>query len=295
LFDRVIQQKSVMTTMPDITTVLPLHQPERLTLKKGIKYAGFVVGAIVFAYVFPKFSLFYALCGAYDVSRNRPISWPILRQYFLVNGLVTWLLSPINILLDLLTLPYINKGIYRLKDLPAPYREEVERLIEIAKRENLVGQLQDKARELDRTMIFFKWYGEDVETFMRTPMFHQRWKYIQTIGVSIFNKKVSTSKHFGPIRPTLRVLYNLNDIDDHSAYIVVGGTTSYWKEEKLFIFDDTLMHQSFNESDKIRYCLFVDLLRPSLFAGVLRPFVKAVHFFFKSANFIFYKKWKVIQ
>ena len=284
-----------MTLVPDATTASLPPGREPLSLKKKIKYAGIVLGAAGFAFVFPKFSLFYALCGLYDVSRNRPLDLSLLRQYFLVNGVMTWALAPFNILLDLLTLPYINKGIYRLDDLPAPYREEVERLIEIAKRENLVGQLQQRAKELDRTMIFFKWYGENIDTFLPTPAFHQQWKYIQTIGVSVFNKKVSTSKHFGPIRPTLRVLYNLNDIDDHSAYIAVGGTTSYWKENKLFIFDDTLLHQSFNESDKVRYCLFVDLLRPSLFAGVLRPFVKVVHFFFKSANFVFYKQWKVIQ
>jgi aspartyl/asparaginyl beta-hydroxylase (cupin superfamily) len=284
-----------MTIVPDVTTASSPQRREPLSLKKKIKYAGIGLGAAAFAFVFPKFSLFYALCGLYDVSRNRPLDLSVLRQYFLVNGVMTWALAPFNILLDLLTLPYINKGIYRLDDLPAPYREEVKQLIEIAKRENLVGQLQQRAKELDRTMIFFKWYGENINTFLQTPAFHQRWKYIQTIGVSVFNKKVSTSKHFGPIRPTLRVLYNLNDIDDHSAYIAVGGTTSYWKENKLFIFDDTLLHQSFNESDKVRYCLFVDLLRPSLFAGVLRPFVKVVHFFFKSANFVFYKQWKVIQ
>lgn len=284
-----------MTIVPDATTAASPQRREPLSLKKKIKYAGIGLGAAGFAFVFPKFSLFYVFCGLYDVCRNRPVDLSLLRQYFLVNGVMTWALAPFNILLDLLTLPYINKGIYRLDDLPAPYREEVERLIEIAKRENLVGQLQQRAKELDRTMIFFKWYGENIDTFLQTPAFHQQWKYIQTIGVSVFNKKVSTSKHFGPIRPTLRVLYNLNDIDDHSAYITVGGTTSYWKENKLFIFDDTLLHQSFNESDKVRYCLFVDLLRPSLFAGVLRPFVKVVHFFFKSANFVFYKQWKVIQ
>ena len=282
-------------TIPDTTTASLSRQRKPLSLKKKIKYVGGGLGAAAFAFFFPKLSLFYALCGLYDVSRNRPLDLHLLRQYFLVNGLITWLLAPFNILLDLLTLPYINKGIYRLEDLPAPYREEVERLIEIAKRENLVGQLEQRAKELDRTMIFFKWYGENINTFLQTPAFHQPWKYIQTIGVSVFNKKVSTTEHFGPFRPTLRLLYNLNDIDDHSAYIAVGGTTSYWKENKLFVFDDTLLHQSFNESDKVRYCLFVDLLRPSLFAGVLRPFVKIVHFFFKSANFVFYKQWKIIQ
>ena len=267
----------------------------RLALKKKIKFAGIGLGAVVFAYFFPKLSLFYVLCGIYDVSRHRPITLFLLRQYFVGNGVPTWLLSPFNILMDILTLPYINKGIYQLADLPAPYRAEVERLIAVAKEQNLVGQLEERAKELERTMIFFKWYGENVDTFLDTPAFHEKWKYIQTIGVSVFNRKVSTSEHFGPIRPTLRVLYNLNDIDDRSAYIVVGNKTNYWKDNKLFIFDDTLLHQSINETDKVRYCLFVDILRPSLSPSLVRPFVKLVHFLFKSANSIFYKKWKVIR
>jgi beta-hydroxylase len=283
-----------MTITRDAAVISPPPARERISTKKKIKYAGLTIAAAVFAYFFPWIALFYALAGLYDVSRNRPLNASLLRQYFLVNGTLTWVLAPFNILLDILTLPYINKGVYWIEDLPGPYREEIERLIDISKRENLVGQLEERAKELSRTMVFFKWYGENIDTFLKTPAFHEKWKYIQTIGVSVFNKKVSTSRHFGPIRPTLRVLYNLNDVDN-SAYIVVGDVTHYWTENKLFIFDDTLLHQSFNESDKVRYCLFVDILRPSLAPALMRPFVKLVHFFFKSANFIFYKQWKVIQ
>jgi len=264
-------------------------------LKKTIKYSAMAVIAAACLYFFPKISIFYLACGLYDVGRNRPIDGFLLKQYFTGNGVTTWLLSPINILLDLITLPYINKGVYQLTDLPAPYQEEIKRLIAVAKQENLVGQLEARAKELDRTMIFFKWYGENVNTFLRTPAFHERWKYVETIGVSIFNKRVSTSKHFGPLRPTLRLLFNLNDIEDRSAYIVVGDKVNYWQDNKLFIFDDTLMHQSFNETDKVRYCLFVDIVRPSLLTGLLRPAVSLVNQIFRSANHIFYKKWKVIQ
>ncbi len=284
-----------MTITRDVADVSPPPARERLSLKKKIKYAGLALAAAVFAYFFPWIALFYALCGLYDVARHRPLNGAVLRQYFLVNGTLTWLLAPFNILLDILTLPYINKGVYRLEDLPAPYREEIEALIDVAKRENLVGQLQERAKGLARTMIFFKWYGKNVDTSLNTPAFHRPWKYIQTIGLSIFNRKVSTSKHFGPIRPTLRVLYNLNDVDNRSAYIIVGDVTHYWSDDKLFIFDDTLLHQSINESDKVRYCLFVDLLRPSLTPALLRPFVKLVYILFKSANFIFYNQWKVIR
>jgi hypothetical protein len=78
-----------------------------------------------FAYYFPKIALFYALCGTYDACRNRPVTVETLRRYFIGNGVGTWLLSPINVLLDLLSLPYINKGVYRLSDLPhRPYQRK---------------------------------------------------------------------------------------------------------------------------------------------------------------------------
>ncbi|MGB8183940.1 MAG: hypothetical protein WCF37_02860, partial [Pseudolabrys sp.] len=95
-----------------------------------------------FAYFFPKIAIFYAICGAYDVSRNKPLSLSTLRRYFIGNGFVTWVLSPFNTLLDLLSLPHINKGVYRLEDLPPAYQDEVNRLLRIAKEENLVTRLQ---------------------------------------------------------------------------------------------------------------------------------------------------------
>src|SRR5215471_16287726 len=88
-------------------------------------------------------------------------------------------------------------------DLPTAQREEVMRLIQAAKDVDLVGQLDERAKENERTMIFFRWYGVNVHTFLDVPAFHQPWKYIETIGVSIFNRRVSTSKHFGFMRATL--------------------------------------------------------------------------------------------
>ncbi len=99
-------------------------------------------------------------------------------------------------------------------------------------------------------MIFFRWHGRNIETFIDIPAFHQPWQYIDTIGVSIFNRSVSTSKHFGIMRPSIRVLYNLNDITGDSAYIVVGRTKSCWRNQKLLIFDDTFVHQSINQIDQ---------------------------------------------
>jgi len=248
-----------------------------------------------FAYFFPRIALFYAVCGAYDVGRNSGLNLSTLRRYFIGNGFPTWVLSPFNILLDLLSLPHVNKGVYRLGDLPPAYQDEVKRLIQAARDANLVMQLEEAAKKYPRTMVFFRWYGVNKDTLFDVPAFHQPWKYIQTIGVSVFNKKVSTSLHFGFMRATLRILYNLNDMNDDSAYIVVGNTTSYWRENKLFIFDDTLLHQSFNETDQTRYCLFVDMIRPSLFPGVMRALISSVRILTQSFKFIYYQNWKVIE
>jgi aspartyl/asparaginyl beta-hydroxylase (cupin superfamily) len=241
-----------------------------------------------------KFFAVVAACGIYDVSRNKPLTKDVLRRYFLGNGLLTWMLSPFNVLLDLLALPYINKGIYKLEDLPPDYQKEIQRLIEAAHRENLVVKLEEKTKDKARSMVFWKWYGANVDGVVDIPAFHEDYQFVQTIGLSIFNKKQSTSRHFGPVRATFRLLYNINDMHDDSAYIEVGGVKQYWRKEKLFIFDDTLQHQSFNETDQVRYCLFVDLLRPAASPRPFKAIVNVLRFLLRGVNYIFYKKWDVL-
>ena len=248
-----------------------------------------------FAYFFPRLAIFYALCGTYDACRNRPVNAETLRRYFIGNGWGTWMLSPINILLDLLSLPYINKGVYRLADLPPAYQDEVTRVIRAANDADLVRLLEERSKENQRTMFFFRWYGANTNTSPNVPAFHQPWKYVQTIGVSIFNRRISTSKHFGYLRASLRVLYNLNDMKDDSAYIVVGDTTSYWRDNKLFIFDDTLLHLSANDTEQPRYCLFVDIVRPTLFPHLMAGVLTVVRYLTQSFKFIYYKNWKIID
>jgi len=246
-------------------------------------------------YLFPKIALLYVICGAYDVSRNRPITAETLRHYFIGNGVGTWLLSPLNCLLDLLSLPYVNKGVYRLTDLPAGHQEEVKRLIQAANGADLVRRLEERSKENRRTMLFFRWYGKNIDTSLQVPEFHQPWKYVQTIGVSVFNRRVTTSKHFGFLRASLRVLYNLNDMKDDSAYIVVGAVNSSWRDNKLFIFDDTLLHLSANETEQPRYCLFVDVIRPTPLPAVMQGMIAITRYLTQSIKFVYYANWKIIE
>ena len=237
----------------------------------------------------------YFLLGLIDVSRNSRRTLSTLDRYFFGNGFFTWLLAPFNLLLDLLCLPYRNKGVYELTDLPKEHQEEITALLEATHERDLLAQLESKMGDKKRVMIFFKWYGKNLETSLDVPEFHQKFKYIRTIGVSIFNKRQSTGKHYGPLRISLRVLYNINNVEGKDAYIRVGNHTNYWSEKKLFIFDDTLQHRSVNQTEGLRACLFVDILRPTLFPRLTGALLTGVRLLMAPARAIFYQHWTFVK
>jgi aspartyl/asparaginyl beta-hydroxylase (cupin superfamily) len=267
------------------------HKPTKMAWKTTKRVVPFGLAV----YFTPFLLAFYVLCGSLDVVRNKRRTRSTIDRYFAGNGLFTWLLSPFNLLMDLLSLPYWNRGIYRLEDLPEAYQAEIRSIIDAAHARDVVGQLRKRSDEYKRGMFFFKWYGRNVETSLDVPEFHQEFRYIQTIGVSVFNKRKSTSKHYGPLRITLRVLYNINHIESDQVYIRVGNHTHYWRSSKLFIFDDTLQHQSCNESDEPRYCMFLDIQRPCLVPGVLRGVLAIVRRLFGPINSIFYRQWTFLK
>jgi Aspartyl/Asparaginyl beta-hydroxylase len=248
-----------------------------------------------FAYFLPKIALFYAVCGAYDLSRNKGVNLSTVRRYFFGNGVLVWLLSPINILLDLFCLPYVNKGIYRLEDLPPDYQNEVRRFLKVTDEADLVHKVEERSKEHKRAMIFWRSYGVKYDTIVNVPAYYEPWKYVKTIGLSVFNKKVTTSPHFGWLRPTLRLLYNINDMKDKSAYITVGDKTHYWCEDKLFIFDDTLLHISVNATEQLRYCMFVDILRPSPFPWIMAAVVALEGHLNRLFKFIRFSGWTLVE
>ena len=77
--------------------------------------------------------------------------------------------------------------------------------------------------------------------------------------------------------------------------IQVGDQIHYWRDEKLFIFDDTLQHQSCNESEKVRYCMFVDILRPSLFPRLMSGILAAVRMLMTPYRAAFYQPLDVFE
>jgi beta-hydroxylase len=240
-------------------------------------------------------ALFYILCGLIDFSRSKRFEGENWRRYFIGNGILTWVLSPFNLVMDLLC-PN-NYGVYKLENLPADCQAEIRQMMETASsKPEIINELSRRMTEKKRGMIFFKWYGKNIDNAsLSIPEFHQQFKYIKTIGVSIFNKKQKTSIHYGPLRITLRVLYNLVPLRNDDVYIKAANQKHLWHDNPLFIFDDTLVHQSVNGSEHLRYCMFVDILRPSWTLPVVGGLLSVVKSLIVSFNRVFYKNWDMIK
>ncbi|NOZ40699.1 MAG: aspartyl/asparaginyl beta-hydroxylase domain-containing protein [Planctomycetes bacterium] len=264
-------------------------------LRIFIKLIKRIVPLVVAIYFFPRLTLFYVLCGLIDVMRNKKRNLGLFGRYFFGNGLLTWFLSPLNLLMDVLALPYRNQGIYELTDLPESHRQEITTVLKAADNDVFLDLLKSQMENQKRVMLFFKWYGANNETFDSVPEFHQPYKYIRTIGVSAFNKNQSTSEHFGPLRVTLRVLYNIGPLPEGDSFIEVAHHTNHWRDQRQFIFDDTLQHKSCNESDGIRYCMFIDILRPSPWPRIISTVLTCVRSCAFRVNTLFYKNWEILR
>ncbi len=257
--------------------------------------AGFAVILAPALYFIPVPTVILLVCGVLDISRHEKITYELVEKYFTSNGVLTWLLSPINLLADLFS--YRNKVIYKLEDLPAEHRAEIEACVR-GFRENgdrIREHVAKGMQQTKRCMLTFKWFNAPQVTDLRIPAFERDFRYIKTIAVSVFNTRERTSRHFGPLRLTFRVLYNLDPIDSRDVFIEVDGRVHYWVDNPLFIFDDTIFHRSINDVDHVRYCLFMDIVRPNYSRPAFEMAVStasAISGWFKR---MFYKNWSFIR
>ena len=234
---------------------------------------------------------FWILCGLIDVSRHKTMDLKLIKEYFIGKGFLTFLLSPLNLLSDLLS--HRNLHTYKIEDLPQGHQNEINDVIALFDKNSKEIAKRFKENPNDnRTMLFYKWYGKNLDESIND--FTEDFKYIKTIGVSLFREKTSTSRHFGPLRLTYRLLYNFNKVKKNGSYIEADGTINIWKNDPLFIFDDTLIHQSFNQEDNLRYCAFIDIVRPSYSNLIIMTLLNSVGFLLKKSRGIFYKNWKMI-
>jgi aspartyl/asparaginyl beta-hydroxylase (cupin superfamily) len=252
-----------------------------------------VVGAALYFVPIP--TVILLVCGALDVGRHRKITYELLERYFAGNGVGTWFLSPLNLIADLFS--HRNKGQYALADLPPAHREEIEACVRalIDNSARLKAHIAKTMGQNKRSMLTFKWYDAKETTDLNIPAFEKEYHYIKTIALSVFNTREWTSWHFGPLRLTFRVLYNLDPLDSRDVFIEVDDQVHYWKDDPLFIFDDTMFHRSINDADHIRYCLFMDIVRPNHVQSAFDVAVQVVSIISGSFKRVFYKNWSFVR
>lgn len=243
-------------------------------------------------YYIPLLTIAFIALGLIDVMRNDKKSLSLFVGYFLGNGVFTWVLSPFNLLIDRLS--YKNWGVWKLEQFPPDYQREVNLVLDIFKerRNEIMEEIDANFEDGRRGMYVYQWYGK--QKIDNIPEFNQKFKYIRTIAVSVFSGRESTSFHFGPLRLTLRILYNLKPAQTDKVYIECGNAKSLWYLDPLFIFDDTLLHRSVNEHDARRYCVFMDIIRPSPVPRLLSALLAVVSVSVERINAMFYKNWKMI-
>ena len=269
-----------------------LKQPNSKRARRIVCFVVVLAPAIYFA---PVVTLILLLCGVIDVGRHRNITYELIEKYFMGNGIGTWLLSPLNLVADLLSLA--NPGVHKLEGMPAEHRREIEACVRefVANGERVKAHMAEKLKQTKRGMLTFKWFSVRQDTELRIAAFERDYRYIKTIAVSAFNTRESTSRHFGPLRLTLRVLYNLEPADSKEVFIEVDGRPHYWVDEPLFIFDDTLFHRSVNDVDGVRYCLFMDIVRPNYSRPAFNVAVGVVSVIAGSFKRLFYQNWSFMR
>jgi aspartyl/asparaginyl beta-hydroxylase (cupin superfamily) len=252
-----------------------------------------IVGAGM--YVVPVPTVALLACGLVDVARHKKISYDLIEHYFMGNGIGTWFLSPINLLADLFSCR--NIGQYKLDDVPPGYRREIEAIIRafVENGELIKAHIAKSLEQSRRTMLTFKWYNAPQSTDLKIPGFDGEHRYIKTIAISVFNMRERTKWHFGPLRLTFRVLYNLEPINSRDVFIEVDDRVHYWADEPLFIFDDTFFHRSINDVDHVRYCLFMDIVRPNYAQHAFDVAVLCASTIADSFKRVFYKNWSFIR
>lgn len=126
----------------------------------------------------------------------------------------------------------------------------------------------------DWKSFFFYGFGARSEANCRrcprTAALIERVPGMKTAFFSILGPGVHLPPHRGPWVGFVR--YHLGLIvpgPQEKCGIVVGGERAHWAEGKSLIFDDTYEHHVWNDTDRTRVVLFLDVARPCRFPGSL--------------------------
>lgn len=240
-----------------------LHMPK--ALKKTLVVALIVCTVVLLGLVIPPpvlagVILVYVI---FDVSRNQQNGEaPVLKRYFTGNGLLTWTLSPLNLLMDLLRRR--TNTVPAKSELPAECQKEIDELLAAGDRNGskIEQRMESCQKAGTRLMLLYKWYGRQLDSSI--PELNKDFKYVKTIGVSVFNANASTSYHYGPLRITYRLLYNMNKIGTIFSFRSVASSISGATIRCLFSTTRSCTGRSIRVPIRVIACLSTSCGQPTV-------------------------------
>lgn len=120
--------------------------------------------------------------------------------------------------------------------------------------------------------LYIKWHGPiDPLAQKECPFTCSLIEQMPEVSVAMFSILMPGSKilpHHGPAKMCLRYHLGLSTPNDPNCSITLNGEKYSWKDGEDVMFDDTLMHEVHNNTDKKRIILFLDVERPQ--EGILR-------------------------
>lgn len=170
-------------------------------------------------------------------------------------------------------------------------REELEHLMNQVDLIPCFQQISERQKpitndELWKTYFLYV-FGHKVETNCqqcpKTTALIEQIPGLQAAFFSILAPGKHIPIHRGKLKGLIRYHLGLKiPKDTRNCKIEIDGQDYYWQEGKSLIFDDTYMHQVWNNTDEYRVVLFIDVDRPLAFP--MSWFAKAGAFLIKQSG-----------
>lgn len=178
--------------------------------------------------------------------------------------------------------PYFESDLFdwsqKLEDNHAVIRRELEGILEHLEQIPSFQQISKDQKSItqdDKWKTYFL-YGFGYKAEQNCARCPETTKLIENIPgmktafFSILSPGKHIPEHRGLYKGFIRYHLGVKIPQPHTRCgIKVDGEVRHWEEGKSLIFDDTYLHEAWNNSDEIRVVLFMDILRPLQFPGNL--------------------------
>lgn len=107
---------------------------------------------------------------------------------------------------------------------------------------------------------------ENCQECPQTTRLIEKMPGMKTAFFSVLPPGTHLQEHRGPYNGVIRCLLGLKiPKAKEMCGFRIGEEIRHWETGKCMLFDDTFRHEAWNNSDEIRVCLFLDVVRPLKF------------------------------